>query len=325
MSQILSGGLLVDKPPNVTSHDVVALVRRFIGIKRVGHTGTLDPFATGLLVLCVGPATRLSRFLTDTSKSYRAVLRFGFATDTQDLTGKPLTAPRSTKDLTEDQLREVAQSFLGRQMQTPPMYSAKKVDGVALYQLARAGKVVVRAATPIEVFRFDFVPDAEGRILRTSEHGAPVVECDVTCSSGTYIRTLAHDIGERLGCGAHLVALRRTAVDGFTIEEVLTLEELQQCVITGNWTDKLLSPLDLLRGWPRVTLDTQQARQFTQGQSIAFSYDDIIGGSPQQRPFPVTPEIGLAVTDETGQFLGVGRYDATAGRVRPQTVMPPVT
>ncbi len=325
MSQILSGGLLVNKPPNVTSHDVVALVRRFIGIKRVGHTGTLDPFATGLLVLCVGPATRLSRFLTDTSKSYRATLRFGFATDTQDLTGTPLTPPRPTEGLTEDRLREVAQSFLGRQMQTPPMYSAKKIDGVALYQLARAGKVVVRAATPIEVFRFDFIPDAEGRILRQDDQGNPIVECDVTCSSGTYIRTLAHDIGERIGCGAHLVALHRTAVDGFTIEEALTLEDLQRCVITGNWTDKLLSPLDLLRGWPRVTLDARQARHFMQGQALAISPDDIIGGNPQQRPFPVTPEVGIAVTDETGQFLGVGRYDAPAQRLRPQTVMPLLT
>lgn len=322
MSQTLSGGLLVNKPPNVTSHDVVALVRRFIGIKRVGHTGTLDPFATGLLVLCVGPATRLSRFLTDTSKSYRAVLRFGFATDTQDLTGTPLSPPRSTKDLTEERLREVAQSFLGRQMQTPPMYSAKKIDGVALYQLARAGKVVVRAATPIEVFRFDFIPDAEGRIIRQQEGGATIVECDVTCSSGTYIRTLAHDIGERIGCGAHLVALHRTAVDGFTVEEALTLEDLQRCVITGNWTDELLSPLDMLRGWPRLTLNARQAQQFVQGQFIAVSVADIRPGDEQQRPFPVTPEVGVAVTDETGCFLGVGRYDAPAGRLRPQTVMP---
>jgi|AFSR01.1.fsa_nt_gi tRNA pseudouridine55 synthase len=323
MSQVISGGLLINKPPGVTSHDVVVLVRRFIGIKRVGHTGTLDPFATGLLVLCVGPATRLSRFLTDTSKSYRAVLRFGFATDTQDLTGKPLTPPRSTEGLTEERLREVARSFLGKQLQTPPMYSAKKIDGVALYQLARAGKVVVRAATPIEVFRFEFIPDAEGRIIRQDEQGAILVECDVTCSSGTYIRTLAHDIGERIGCGAHLVALHRTAVDGFTVEEAITLEDLQRCVVTGNWADKLLSPLDMLRGWPRVTLKAQQAQRFVQGQLLPLTANDIVPGDAQRRLFPVTPEVGVAVTDETGRLLGVGRYEASAGRLRPQTVLPP--
>ncbi|OYT70759.1 MAG: tRNA pseudouridine(55) synthase TruB [Chloracidobacterium sp. CP2_5A] len=319
MSQTLSGGLLVDKPPNATSHDVVALVRRFIGIKRVGHTGTLDPFATGLLTLCIGPATRLSRFLADASKSYRAVLRFGFATDTQDLTGQPLTPPRSTKGLTESRLQEVARSFLGKQMQTPPMYSAKKIDGVALYQLARAGKVVVRAAAAIEVFRFDFLPNAEGCIIQQDKQGATIVECEVMCSSGTYIRTLAHDIGERIGCGAHLVALRRTAVDGFTIEEAITLEDLQRCVMTDTWTERLLSPLSLLRGWPRIALDRQAAQRFICGQPQAIAAQDIISDSG--RPLPVAPEIGLAVVDETGQLLGVGRYTSHEGWLRPQTVL----
>ncbi|MFQ3580514.1 MAG: tRNA pseudouridine(55) synthase TruB [Chloracidobacterium sp.] len=317
---MLSGGLLIDKPPNATSHDVVALVRRFIGIKRVGHTGTLDPFATGLLVLCLGPATRLSRFLTDTSKSYRAVLRFGFATDTQDLTGQPLTPPRATQGLTEDQLQAVAQTFLGKQMQTPPMYSARKIDGVALYQLARAGKVVVRAATPIEVFSFNFLPDAQGRVIRQDQQGAPIVECEVTCSSGTYIRTLAHDIGERIGCGAHLVALRRTAVDGFTVDEALTLEDLQRCVMSGEWSGQVLSPLDLLRGWPRVRLGQPLANRFICGQALDISPDDITPDN--RRPFPVAPEVGVAVTDEAGYFLGVGRYDHRTGWLRPQTVMP---
>ncbi len=321
MSQLLSGGLLIDKPPNATSHDVVALVRRFIGIKRVGHTGTLDPFATGLLVLCVGPATRLARFLSDASKSYRAVLRFGFATDTQDLTGQPLTPPRPTDDLTEDRLREVARGFVGKQTQTPPMYSAKKIDGVALYHLARAGKVVVRAATPIEIFRFDFIPDADGRIIRQDDHGATIVECDVTCSSGTYIRTLAHDIGERIGCGAHLVALRRTAVDGFTVEEAVTLERLQQAVMANHWSQLLLSPLALLRGWPRITLAPQAAQRFACGQAQPVAPQDIIPDAG--RPQPVTPEIGVAVLDSAGSFLGVGRYFPHERSLRPQTVFPP--
>lgn len=320
MSQLLSGGLLIDKPPNATSHDVVALVRRFIGIKRVGHTGTLDPFATGLLVLCIGPATRLSRFLSDASKSYRAVLRFGFATDTQDLTGQPLTPPRPTGDLTEQRLREVARGFIGKQLQTPPMYSAKKIDGVALYHLARAGKVVVRAATPIEVFSFDFIPDAEGRIIRRDEQGATMVECDVACSSGTYIRTLAHDIGERIGCGAHLVALRRTAVDGFTVAEAVTLEELQRLIAAGVWSERLLSPLDLLRGWPRVTLEPQAAQRFVCGQPQPVALRDIFHDAG--RPQPVSPEVGVAVLDAEGRLLGVGRYSPHEGRLRPQTVFP---
>jgi tRNA pseudouridine55 synthase len=318
MTNFPNGGLLLDKPAGMTSHDVVALTRRFLGTKRVGHTGTLDPFATGLMVICVGNCTRLSRFLTDKSKTYRATMRFGFATDTQDHTGAPLSQPRPTQGLTEAKLREVAAGFVGPQMQMPPMFSAKKIDGVALHHLARLGKVVVRAAVPVTVHNLEFLPDDDGKLIRADNHGTPIVDCEVTCSAGTYIRTLAHDIGEKLGCGAHLIALRRTAVDGFTVDDAVTLEELQRLAIGGAALSRLIPPLSLLRDWTHVTIDGEEERKFLHGQPFNPSAELVEEAGPAD-------EANLAVLDARGEMLGVARFARHDGLLRPQIVFPPPT
>jgi tRNA pseudouridine55 synthase len=315
MNPSLDGGFLIDKPAGVTSHDVVVQARRILSTKRIGHTGTLDPFATGLMILCVGNCTRLSRFLTDHNKSYRALMRFGFATDTQDLTGTPLSPPLSTAGVTEERLRAVAAQFTGPQMQTPPMFSAKKIDGVTLHHLARLGRVVVRAAVPVEILSFTFVADETGRILREDADGAKEVECDVTCSAGTYIRTLAHDIGERLGCGAHLTALRRTSVNGFSVAEALTPDELERRLEVAPVTDLLIPPSALLRGWTRVTLSDDERRRFQHGQAFAPTAPPALAAKDE--------ETLLAVQDAEGAMLGVGRYFRRNATLRPQIVFPP--
>ena len=210
----MDGSLIIDKPEGITSHTVVARVRRVAGTRRVGHAGTLDPFATGVLVVCVGRATRLSQFLVGLDKEYVATIRLGFATDTQDLTGKQITPLKSSYDRSLEDVRSVLDQFRGAQMQTPPMYSAKKVAGERLYRAARAGREVERQPVPINVYSIDLI-DESANALILNQDGTRDFDVRVRCSSGTYIRTLAHDIGERLGVGGHLAALRRTAVGQF--------------------------------------------------------------------------------------------------------------
>jgi len=212
----LEGVLLVDKPGGFTSHDVVARLRRKLAMKRIGHAGTLDPMATGLLIILVGKATRISQYLTNLDKEYEGTIELGKVTNSQDADGEVLET-RPVPPLTEKQVRTVMQSFLGDQYQTPPMFSAIKVGGVPLYKMARKGEEVEREPRFIRVAGYEltrFAPPQLGFRLR--------------CSKGTYVRTLAHDLGQKLGCGAHLCALRRTATDKFRIEAALPLEELEK-------------------------------------------------------------------------------------------------
>jgi tRNA pseudouridine55 synthase len=212
----LEGVLLVDKPGGFTSHDVVARLRRKLAMKRIGHAGTLDPMATGLLIILVGKATRISQYLTNLDKEYEGTIELGKVTNSQDADGEVLET-RPVPPLTEEQVRTVMQSFLGDQYQTPPMFSAIKVGGVPLYKMARRGEEVEREPRFIRVAGYEltrFAPPQLGFRLR--------------CSKGTYVRTLAHDLGQKLGCGAHLCALRRTATDKFRIEAALPLEELEK-------------------------------------------------------------------------------------------------
>ncbi len=207
------GSLIIDKPEGMTSHDVVARVRRAAATRRVGHAGTLDPFATGVLVACIGRATRLVQFLVGLDKEYIATVRLGYATDTQDLTGKRITPFQSSDKVSLDNVISVLNDFTGTQLQMPPMFSAKKIAGERLYQAAREGREVERQALPITVYSIELQSDFD-----MSEDGARDFVIRVRCSSGTYVRTLAHDIGAKLGVGAHLRALRRTAVGHFKLE-----------------------------------------------------------------------------------------------------------
>ncbi|MDP0500945.1 MAG: tRNA pseudouridine(55) synthase TruB [Verrucomicrobiota bacterium JB022] len=209
------GVLLIDKPSGMTSHDVVDRVRRKLKMKRVGHAGTLDPSATGLMIVLVGKATKLSQFLMGLDKVYEGVIRFGQATTTQDADGE-VVSEQEVPDLSEEMLQGYLKSFLGDQYQTPPMFSAKKVDGVPLYKLARKGKEIEREPRVIRVIEFTL--DSWNR---------PDAEVTVACSKGTYVRTLAHDLGEKVGCGAHLKDLRRVEIDKFVIEDSLELADFE--------------------------------------------------------------------------------------------------
>ena len=218
------GILLIDKPSGMTSHDVVDRVRRKFRIKRVGHAGTLDPLATGLLILLIGKATKASQYLISLDKEYVGTLRLGQTTDSHDADGK-IVEEQTVPTLNTEQVQAAMNTFLGDQYQIPPIFSAKKVNGVPLYKLARKGKVAEREPRLIRVAAFD---------LRRLE--LPEVDFHIACTKGTYVRTLGHDLGQKLGCGAHLAALRRTVIDHFSIENALSLE----CFET-------LAPLEIVR------------------------------------------------------------------------------
>lgn len=209
------GILLVDKPQGITSHDVVSRMRRIFRIKKVGHAGTLDPMATGLLLIMIGKATKVSQYLMSSDKDYTGTVHLGIETDSQDAEGE-LVAEKPVSELTKEQVLLEMKNFLGDQYQTPPMYSAKKVNGQALYKLARQGKTIEREARIIRINHFEM-----------TDFDLPKVAFSVGCSKGAYIRTLAHDLGNKLGCGGHLCVLRRTVVGKFLIEDANTIEELQ--------------------------------------------------------------------------------------------------
>lgn len=212
----LDGALLIDKPSGPTSHDVVDAIRRKFGIKKVGHCGTLDPNATGLLIIVLGRGTKLSERLMSDDKVYEGTIKFGESTDSYDSDGE-LVASLPVLPLTLDQLNEEAASFIGDQMQTPPMVSAIKKDGVPLYKLARKGIEVEREARLIHIYNFRFTTYQE-----------PLAEFKLACTKGTYVRTVAHELGQKLGCGAHLTTLRRSVSGRFDVAEATTLDAVLQ-------------------------------------------------------------------------------------------------
>ena len=250
-----NGVLIIDKPQGWTSMDVCAKLRGILREKRVGHGGTLDPMATGLLPVFVGRATRGVQYATDGKKEYLAVLRLGLVTDTQDVTGQ--TLEEHPVSVTAADLEAVLPRFWGDILQIPPMYSAIKIDGKKLYDLARKGKEVERQPRPITVYELEL-----GEQLSDTDWQLRVV-----CSKGTYVRTLCHDIGTALGCGAAMAALRRTRVAGFTLEQAVTLEQVQACEDPAS----LLAPVDgCFADLPALTLTAPQARCVRNG--LAFTY-----------------------------------------------------
>jgi tRNA pseudouridine55 synthase len=212
----LEGVLLIDKPRDHTSHDVVARLRGKLRMRKIGHAGTLDPMATGLLIMLVGKATRVSQYLISLDKEYEGTIELGKTTDSQDAEGHVMET-RPVPPLVESEVRVAMQGFLGDQYQMPPMFSAIKIDGVALYKKARKGLEVEREPRFIRVMAWD--------LLRFA---SPHIDFRLRCSKGTYVRTLAHDLGTKLGCGAHLSALRRTATDRFNVSEALTLDQIEE-------------------------------------------------------------------------------------------------
>ncbi|MBC7262413.1 MAG: tRNA pseudouridine(55) synthase TruB [Chloroflexi bacterium] len=257
-NQELCGILNINKPRGVTSHDVVARVRKITGQRKVGHAGTLDPLATGVLLLCLGQATRVAEYLAASDKVYRTRLRLGISTDTYDAEGQ--ITSQSKVAVSRDQVEQALQAFTGIQEQMPPMYSAIKRDGIPLYRLARRGQVVPRQMRKVEIH------DIHLLIWEP-----PELEIEISCSKGTYIRSLVHDIGQRLGCGAHLMTLTRIASGQFRVEDAITLEELEQACARGTVVS-LLHPLDMaLQSFPAVTVDLATERRIVSGQRVRLS------------------------------------------------------
>jgi tRNA pseudouridine55 synthase len=257
----LDGLLVIDKPAGWTSHDVVARVRRLSGVRRIGHAGTLDPMATGVLPLGIGRATRLIEYLSDADKGYRATIRLGVRTDTDDADGSTL-AERDWSHLTEEQVRVGLAGFVGEIDQIPPAYSAIKRDGVPLHRLARAGETV--ALTPRHVTI---------RGIEILEVALPDVTIDVACSKGTYIRSLARDLGEQLSCGAHLAALRRTRSGPFTLNDTTSLDELTEAAQAGRLGDRLLPPDAAVQSLPSIKLTSPDERLLLTGRHSPASHD----------------------------------------------------
>jgi tRNA pseudouridine55 synthase len=252
------GLLLIDKEPGCTSHDVVQRVRRIVKQKKSGHCGTLDPDATGLLLLTLGNATRLTRFLIRAPKVYLGTIRFGVATDTYDASGT-VTAERPCEGLTLAQVAAAMERFLGTFEQQPPPYSAKKVGGVKFYELARRGEEVPQE--PKEVTVFEFSPQGE---LADGQ-----LRFRLACTSGTYARTLAHDLGAALGCGAHLKALRRVKIGPFTVEDAVTLGVLETRITAGEPLGAAWIPFDQIPlPFAEVTADPQQEQRISHGQTV---------------------------------------------------------
>jgi tRNA pseudouridine55 synthase len=259
MDPNLSGVLIMDKPGGMTSHDVVACVRRLLGLRQVGHFGTLDPFATGVLPVSVGKATRFAQFYLKSRKAYEGAMRFGFSTDTYDATGKPSSEAVAVA-LDAVTLEKVFREFTGRLMQTPPPFSAKRVGGVRAYELARKHKPVVLAPVEVEIYALELL-SVEGSQVRFA----------VECSGGTYVRSLAHDVGQKIGCGGHLAGLRRTAVAEFTENRALTLEKLQQAVEEGK-IEACLAPLEaLLPDCPELLVRGREEVSVRHGRSFELA------------------------------------------------------
>jgi tRNA pseudouridine55 synthase len=313
----VDGVLIIDKPGGLTSHDVVARLRRTLLERRIGHTGTLDPFATGVLVMLVGRATRLAQFLSGAEKEYYAVVRFGYSTDTGDFTGKPTNklsddatqvSPLSWSDR---EIEEALTSLRGVMDQVPPMYSAKKQGGRKLYELARRGETIERKPVRVEVRELEALRRND-RLLKDNEDGTVDLAVRILCSAGTYIRTLAEALGVRLGVGAHLAELRRTRAGDFSIASAVTLEQIKAAVVDES-VGTFLIPLDkALSSLPFVSLSGPDARSVQQGVPITVS-----GHSKGL----ATQGENVRMRDDAGNLLAVGCYDAATQSLKPRVVI----
>ncbi len=305
----MDGILIIDKPAGITSHDVVARVRRILQTKRVGHTGTLDPFATGVMVILIGQATRLAQFLDKDEKEYEALVRFGFETDTGDLTGQMQNAECRMQNeeigtvLAATNWNEVFSEFRGQIEQTPPMYSAKKVDGKKLYEHARNGETVERKSVTITIHELELLGD-----LRETDLGAETWDLGlkVTCSAGTYIRTLAEDIGRKVGVGAHLAELRRTRAGKFGIAQGVTLEKLEQ---VEDKQTALIPMEEAVSHLAAFTLNADRVAKTKSGMSTRVFEPQFSAGQP------------IRMIDEDGTLIAIGAYDDTENSVRPKVVL----
>lgn len=283
---MLDGVLIINKPKGITSHDSVDRARKILGQKRVGHAGTLDPIATGVLVLLLGKATRMSRFLTPGRKGYQGRIRLGFATDTDDADGAPLTEPRPIQ-FTDADLRAAAQKLTGPMQQLPPLYSAKKTHGEPAYKLVRKEKPVPRKAVEVEVFRLELEPLEESRI-----------GFDMECAAGTYVRALARDLGEILGCGGHLEGLVRTLSGPFALRDAIQLEEIGG---RRELIEKIIPFDEIPLPYPDLVISDDETEKVRHGTpiSIAGRLEPVGGRRPEW----------ARVRDREGRFLAMASLE----------------
>lgn len=294
MQNAVSGVLVVDKPIGMTSHDVVQVIRRGTGIRRAGHTGTLDPRASGVLVVLVGPAVRLSEYVSASDKRYQATIRLGSTTDTYDADGAFTSSEVSVDEITEDRFVEVLEKFIGEIVQVPPPYSAVKVKGKKAYEMARQGEEVNLEPRTIQVYS-----------LEVLEWAPPEVVIDVYCSSGTYVRSLAHDLGNELGCGAHLVGLRRTKSGRFTLRDAVPLRRLQESFDAGDWYRHLIPAAEALADWPAIELDADEVELVRHGHRVPGESN----------------EKGKArAVSQQGDLVALMEYDRETGEWQPRKV-----
>ncbi|MBS1794155.1 MAG: tRNA pseudouridine(55) synthase TruB [Acidobacteria bacterium] len=313
---MLDGILIIDKPEGLTSHDVVARCRRILRTKKIGHTGTLDPFATGVMVVLVGRATRLAQFLDRDAKEYEALVRFGFETDSGDRTGVKKEGEKGRRGEEETigsgEIEAVLGGFRGEILQTPPMYSAKKVAGKKLYELARKGIEIERQPVRVNIYELELSDEWRGAdgaaqsadsLLSTLHSPLKVV-----CSAGTYIRVLAEDIGRALGTGAHLAELRRTRAGKFGIERAVTLERLEELAAADGVGDILVSMNDAVAHLGEVRLSGEEAAKIRNGMKLKYVSGEYQDGAT------------LRLTAD-GELLAIGFYEAAEKIVQPRLVL----
>jgi tRNA pseudouridine55 synthase len=298
LKNAISGVLVIDKPIGMTSHDVVNAVRYGTGIRRAGHTGTLDPRASGVLVILVGPAVRLSEYVSASDKRYQAIIRMGASTDTFDAEGRFTQQTTSPLSVTESQFEETLKQFVGEIEQTPPPYSAVKVRGRRAYDMARKGEEVELAPRKINVYH-----------LEVLEWAPPEVVVDVHCSSGTYVRSLANDMGNALGCGGYLVGLRRTKSGRFSLRDATPLRKLQEAFRAGNWYQYLIPAAEALGDWPAIELDPDMVENVKHGHRIP--------ANPADKPGINNLVRGVSMA---GELVALMELDPTTSEWQPKKV-----
>lgn len=291
---MISGIIPVDKPAGFTSFDVVAKVRGITHQKKIGHSGTLDPMATGVLPLFFNEATKTLSILQDEDKKYVACLKFGIKTDTQDITGEILSQKESS--VSYELFTEVIKKFIGRQFQVPPMYSATKINGVPLYDLARQGIEVERKSKEIQIYSID---------IKSFDEQNQKAEIEVSCGRGTFIRTLISDMGDMLGCGAVMTDLRRTKACGFDISECLSLEEIQVLSNQGNLEGKAVSPKRLFQNLPKIVLGEYDSRLYSNGVELEL----------KKRNFSHMNGL-IAIFNESGNLLGISEMNLDENKLK---------
>ncbi|HEX8639390.1 MAG TPA: tRNA pseudouridine(55) synthase TruB [Pyrinomonadaceae bacterium] len=305
----MNGILIIDKPAGITSHDVVARCRRILRMKRVGHTGTLDPFATGVIVILIGKATRLAQFLDKDAKEYAAVVRLGFETETGDRTGELRMTNDELRSVSIEEIEIVLNDFRGEIRQTPPMYSAKKIEGKKLYELARKGVEIERKPLKVRVYELEMTSNELRENIDKAENRTLDFGLRVSCSAGTYIRTLAEDIGKRLETGAHLAELRRTKAGKFSIEKAVTLERLEEIAVAEQIESVLISMNEAVSHLPEIRLSAEETGKIKNGIKLRRNLAE------------TTNEAVLRLTDDRENLLAIGFYNESEKTVQPKLVL----